>query len=355
MLSIEQQKTKDAKEKAERIRNFTYESCPYLAPYDTLDHATIRKHLCQATCFKEIKNALSAFSSLEIGYAANRPWLKEWVALCSERIIDSLFPAFCFSDKDICDSLIQDGYVLKKERALEVIRRFARIDADDKAVAFIARYVELSKENAKYFSENMKWLPFIDAHDFKSLEYFQSMGLDVRIGDEGLELWKHTDWNMFYSNEYRSPLSMAIEKNDVSRVKLLLEWGANPNQRLYFSVNRSPGSTPLHLDPLLYHIRSREIFDLMAAAGMEFYPVMMPDEPENQCNLVESMWTGKAINPEEVKFMEYLYSIDYDKPLVKKISSIRESFEKHEGRPYDKNIQYVQKWLTRVSRDSETN
>ena len=350
---IDNQQAREAALRYERIRNFTYESCPYPPPYDRLAHSTIRRNLCSVESFGQLKNVLSAFPTPDIGYVMNLPWLKEWVELHPNRLVDLLFPAFCFSDKDLCDSLLRSDNVLEKDQAVEALQHFARSDADEKVVAFMARYVDMSKEKRAYYSKKMKWLPFIDARDFKSLEFFKSIGLDVRIGDEGVERRKHTDFNLFYSNEYCSPLSVAIDKNDVARVKLLLDWGANPNQMLYFSCGRSPESTPISGHPLLCNIRNREIFDLMVAAGMDLYPKLDQDNPNDRYNLVETLWSGKSLNSEEVAFLEYLYSIAYDKPLMGKITSIRDSVEKHEGRPYDKNIQHVQKWLSRVSNGNE--
>lgn len=352
---LKPEKLKTAERKAKRVKSFTFDSCPFSAPHNSINHTAIRHKLLKAKTFRETQDALSEFPSPAIGYAANKPWLTEWVELRpalwvgSNRvsIVDVLFAAFCFDDKELCDSLIQEGYVLNKELALDVLCRFARISAEDKVKAFIKRYVDLSDENKKYFAANIHWLKIIDSGDTDVIAYFKGQGVDIRIGDDGLERYKHVDYDKFYSWTYTSPLLQAIEKNNVARVKFLLDWGANPNQRLYISAGRD-NDWVLHLDPLLTHIRSREIFDLMVAAGMELYPAEEPEQAgSRRYNLVETLWMSKTLSQPEVDFMNYLYDIGYDKPLVNRIADIQNSLDNHEGRPYQNNIKHVHDWITR--------
>jgi hypothetical protein len=345
-----------AARKARRVKNFTFESYPYSVPHNSINHAETRKKLLRAKTFKETQESLRAFPSPAIGYATNRPWLQEWVelrpvlwvGLSRVSIVDVLFAAYCFDDKELCDSIIREKYVLSKEMALDVLCRFARNNAEDKVKAFIQRYVDLSKENKKYFSANIHWGKIVETGDTDVIAYFKGNGFDIRIGDDGLERGRHVDYYDFYTWEYTSPLLRAIEKNNGTLVKLLLDWGANPNQRLYLSARRD-GSRVLHLDPLLTYIRSREIFDHMVAGGMELYPAREPEQADSKrYNLVETLWMSKPLSQLEVEFMNHLYEIGYDKPLVKKLADIQNSLDNDEGRPYANNIKHVRDWIVRV-------
>lgn len=88
----------------------------------------------------------------------------------------------------------------------------------------------------------------------------------------------HTDYSFGCSNSYWTLLSKAVDDNDVEMVTFLLDLGADPNVYLHSFWNRNKDSPSVIREPVIEHIKSQEVFNVMAKAGMNLYPQRGSDE-----------------------------------------------------------------------------
>lgn len=355
---LRREKEKEARRREEElrleyVRNFNYSTKPYTNPmYASLDCGAIRKGLCAATSYQEILDALSPFPNVQEGYYANLPWLKEWDSLNHDgRVVDVLYVAYCMDDRETCDSLIENGCVLREELGCRVLRKLAKGTVDEKTRGFIDRYVGFTQAALDYYRQHIEWLPLIDANDKEKISFYVALGVRPEIGDEGLWAYKRghllAAGGVNYAQIWKtSPLAKALDADDLNRIRLLLKWGANTEQWMFVSYRcdsaAGENSHVSYCDPLLCKIKSVEAFRLMSTAGMNWYPdggtSLRPD-------LIEHLWKGEPINGKRLELLNYLYSIGYDKRLLEKRTAIEDSIRNHEGRPYTKNIEFVKAWL----------
>ena len=355
-LNAEKKAEQERQAKLEYKRNFSYSSKPYWEScYDGLDCAKIRKDLCLAASYQDVLQALSPFQLAQDGYFANLPWLKEWASLDPmTRTLDVLYVSFCMSDQTTCDSLIKAGYVLNKDLACKALVKLAAKNVDERTLAFIDRYVDFSTDNLSYYQSHIRWLPILDSKP-DIIPFYTRFGIEPKIGDEGLAVVRRghllsgrTGANVaqIYSS---SPLLKALDDNDISRVKFLLKWGANPNQWMFccYRCDAAAGPNPSvsHADPLLCHIRSAEAFKLMTDAGMDWYPCSKPDGSSIVYNLIEELWRGECLTGDRLKLIDYLYKIGYDKPLRAKQDYYRGVVDEKDT-SYEKNVDHIRRWLS---------
>jgi hypothetical protein len=92
------------------------------------------------------------------------------------------------------------------------------------------------------------------------------------------------------SYEHRTKLSAAVEANDIATVRKLLKWGVNPNQYLHCTYTYPPDDMSVRIDRmagrvhkreepdvskgdhLISHIKTKEMFNILVAAGMDRTP-----------------------------------------------------------------------------------
>lgn len=326
--------------------SFWYDSIPYSGKYAALDYADIRKKLISASSVNMIMTALSPFESPQEGYVVNLPWLREWVRVRRGYLVEVLFVAHAFEDKELCDELIPPGYVLSAENASRAFRLYCKPGYTKVEQTFLDRYVPMNENALKEYAKAIKWLPLIESQDFNTINFFRNIGVDVKIGDEGLSYYRHTDFSHWYTYEYESPLSKALDEDNIERLQFLLNWGANPNQYLYWSCGRRDGSKPIKASPLLYKIKSVEAYKLMKAGGMPDYPIPNDDKPNECCNLVEHLWCGDAITGKRLALLNYLYEIGYDKPIVARLLAVKKALDNGN---YKNNSAIVHEWVRRNS------
>lgn len=360
-IKAEEEFRRKQKEEAafnEYKRNFSYASMPYENPaYSTFDIAEIRKRLCNATSFSDVAKAVAPFPSAQVGYRVNLPWLTEWMDLDRiGRAVDVLYIAFCFDDDETCEKVVRPGHVLTNLLSKKALLKLAGEKIDEKSKAFIARYVSHSAESMDYYQTNIQWLPMIESHDSQRLDFFREIGLDPKIGDEGLLAYKRSNLIARSTGAdvaqiwQESPLSRALDADDLDRLKFLLEWGANTEQWMFVCYRCDPGADRDdpgdRCDPLIFRVQSVEAFKLMDRAGMKWYPSWKSAYRVTVYNLVEHLWMGEPIVGKRLELLDYLYSIGYDKQLEERRESIEKSINLHEGRPYTNNVDIVKKWLS---------
>lgn len=345
----EERERKEWQAKLEYERNFNYSSKPYTEPcYAFMDCAKIRQDLCSATSYKDVINALSPFKSVQEGYAANLPWLKEWESLDpTDRTVDVLYVAFCMADRVTCDGFVREGCVLNDELACKALVKLASSALDDRSKAFIDRYVDLSPESLEYYQTHIKWLPIVESK-LETVQFYTSLGVKPKIGDEGQVVTSrgHLRSAKLGTNvaqiDCASPLSQALDANDINRIKFLLKWGANPDQWMHCCYRcdaaAGPNSPVSYANPLLLRIQSVDAFKLMTDAGMNWYP------DDGFYNLVEHLWRGPFIEGSRLELLNYLYAIGYDKPLCEKRDYYRGIVNKV-GTSYDSNVEHIRRWL----------
>lgn len=358
-MEAEERERQERQSKLEYKRNFNYSSKPYVEQrYAAIDCEKVRKDLCSARSYQDVVTSLAAFDSAQDGYSANLPWLKEWASLdLAERTLDVLYVAFCMDDQQTCDGLISVGYVLNEEAGKKALVKLASATLDEHSKAFIDRYVDLSPDSLSYYQSHIRWLSIVESR-FDTVPYYISLGLKPKIGDEGrLSAFRgHLTCGRSSANVAQhgdtTPLSRALDADDINRIRFLLKWGANTDQWLFccFRCDAAAGPNPSvsYSDPLLYHIQSVAAFKLMSDAGMSWYPCPDADTSSMEYNLVDHLWLGKHIDGSRLELLNYLYEVGYDKPLLKKRDYYQGIVNK-QGTSYEKNVDHIRRWLAERS------
>lgn len=361
-IEAEKRERQEREARFEYRRNFSYSSMPYFDQcYASIDCAKVRKSICSANSYQDIIAAFSEFETPEAGYAVNLPWLKEWASIdLSRRTLDVLYVSFCMFDQTTCDDLIHVGCVLNHEAGCKALVKLASDKLDERSKAFIDRYVDLSPDSLDYYQKNIRWLTILDTK-YQTVPFYRSLGLKPRIGDDGLIVTKRGDLRSGVTGAkvaqiYQdSPLRSSLDANDLNRIKFLLKWGANTEQWMFccYRYDSEAGKNPpvTESDPLLYHIQSVDSFKLMTDAGMDWYPCSDSSGSSRTYNLIDNLWQGDYIVGTRLELLNYLYDIDYDKPLRHKKDYYRQIL--CSGTPlYEKNRVYILNWLNNLTEES---
>lgn len=262
----------------------------YLFPlqYANLDRDGIFAKLSRVSSSNDIKNAFSCFATERDGYDCCREWLNDQSKKKFEDKIRALFIAYYFEDKEFCNSIYAEGYVCGAKGVGSLLDIFCHSGGDDVVIRFIQRYTNSSERAKNEYAEHVPWYKYVKTDDDVAYRFYQSLGIRPKYTDDYHTIC-HRSGSMgsrrTSSYESETNLSKAIEQNDIQTIKRLVKWGVDPNQYLYCSYSypdRERGildSPTEKRNPNVYMnshiitlIKTREVFDLLVAAGMDKTP-----------------------------------------------------------------------------------
>ena len=220
--------------------------------------------------------------------------------------------------------------------------------SDVRTREFIATCIDIDSVNAvadKCWNINRAVL---DKNNEVLLE-LAALGMKPRLGSFGTTTGKHTDFNIMYTSELHSPLSRAVDNDDIEEARYLISYGADVNQMMFNSGGRGKGSWLLYTQPVLMQVRSVGMYKLFVEAGAVPYPRSYTYRGKDKSdgeehNLLDELWRGPAMSDAALELADYLVLTEYDMSLRAKISEIKSSFKREDGGPYKNNKAYVLEW-----------
>jgi hypothetical protein len=285
---VASQNTKGASKKDEST-NF-----PFPSRYSGIDSKAVYEKLSEVTSSVDVDIALKAFPSAREGYMCCKPWLRHKLDGDFSQRIRALFVAFYFDDKEFCDSVYAEGYVCSAAGAASLLDLVCHDGGDDLVQRFISRYtnIRLSSSREEY-AKNIPWYKYVDSDDDVAYDFYRRLGIKPMYGDsyQTMMHWSGSFANRRTSSyEYCTKLSAAVEANDIATVRKLLKWGVNPNQYLHCTYTYPPDDMSVRIDRmagrvhkreepdvskgdhLISHIKTKEMFNILVAAGMDRTP-----------------------------------------------------------------------------------
>lgn len=222
--------------------------------------------------------------------------------------------------------------------------------SDVRTREFIATCIDIDSVNAvadKCWNINRAVL---DKNNEVLLE-LAALGMKPRLGSFGTTTGKHTDFNIMYTSELHSPLSRAVDNDDIEEARYLISYGADVNQMMFNSGGRGKGSWLLYTQPVLMQVRSVGMYKLFVEAGAVPYPRSYTYRGKDKSdgeehNLLDELWRGPAMSDAALELADYLVLTEYDMPLRCKIDEIKASFNREDEGPYKNNKSYVLEWCT---------
>ena len=263
-------------------------------------------------------------------------------------LLRSLLSAFAIKDDAVAAEYIRIVGKLTGEKAARCVDKLLPALSDARIKEFIAQCIDMDSVNAcaeKCWDVNRAVL------DKKTsvLNALAAVGMKPRLGSYFTMTGKHMDANIMYTSELYSPLSAAVDHNDVAEARYLIGYGADINQMMFESGGRGKDAWHLYSNPILMKVRSVEMYKLFAEAGVTLYPRSYTYRGKEKSygeehNLLEALWKGPAMDDAAIELADYLVVTEYDMPLRTKIDEIRSSFAREDGGPYKNNKSYVLEW-----------
>ena len=296
-----------------------FESYPYGSKYSHLAHATIHKQLYSLKSADDGRTILSFFDSPNDAWIFNKAWLFENCKGFQPLLISILFGV----DPSEAETLVLSnnngnrglcllfGALLPfyKESGIRnyLVSAYKRFGPTESIQLFPADKQFIIKladpELVDFIGQNLPSLAL-------TVKDFNDMGNWVR----------HTDYSHWYTYEYESLLSKAVDADDVPFASFLLDHGASPNQRLQVWIMRQSEDV-METSPIIEKIRSAKMFELFCAHGVDFYPWcgyvhegQRKEGSGTRHNLLELLWKNVAPSTTIQELLETLYKHNYDEP-----------------------------------------
>ncbi len=267
---------------------------------------------------------------------------------CGWHLLRSLLSAFAIKDDVVAAEYIRNVGRLTGECAARCVDKLLPTMSDGRIKEFIAQCIDMDSVNAcadKCCNVNDAVLD----KDTSALNALAAVGMKPRIGSYFTMTRRHMDAKIMYTSELYSPLSAAVDQNDIAEARYLIGYGADINQMMFESGGRGKDAWHLHSNPILMKVRSVEMYKLFVEAGVSLYPrsyIYRGKEKSygEEHNLLEALWKGPVMDDVAIELADYLVATEYDMPLRAKISEIKSSFKREDGGPYKNNKAYVLEW-----------
>ena len=263
-------------------------------------------------------------------------------------LLRSLLSAFAIKDDAVAAEYIRDVGKLTGECAARCVDKLLPALSDARIKEFIVKCIDMGSVNA--YAEKC-WDVNRAVLDKKTsvLNALAAVGMKPRIGSCFTMTGRHMDANIMYTSELYSPLSTAVDHNDVAEARYLIGYGADINQMMFESGGRGEDAWHLYSNPILMKVHSVEMYKLFVEAGVTLYPRSYTYRGKEKSygeehNLLDAIWKGPAMDEAAVELADYLVVTEYDMPLRVKIDEIKSSFKRDDGGPYKNNKAYVLEW-----------
>ena len=209
------------------------------------------------------------FSDANQGFQMNRGWIMKH-APCTLGFELGVY----FNDAEMVERFAVMSDIKKDEAIFELCSYCDRPDVR-KALEMLGP----SNSDNGYVFRSMYAGKLFAKRDKELLMFVQKLLPKINVSDPNQSnRGIHVDYNFgSCSNSYWTLLSKAVDDDDVGLVSFLLDLGADPNVYLSSYWNMNKGSSFIS-EPVLEHIKSQEVFNVMAKAGMNLYPKCGRDE-----------------------------------------------------------------------------
>ena len=241
---------------------------PYGSAFPGVDHVKVHKLIINAnSCWNILsflaESAFKDFPTIEEAYRVNRNWMLKHCPPFLGYLSGVLFD----------DNEMRDKYDFNSDDKGRIIFELCQF-CDKPHVRKELERLGPSDYDHDYNFKSFYAEPLYAKKNLEMIRFVQQLLPKVKVDDPNeLRTGVHTDYNFGCSNSNWTLLSKAVDADDFELVGFLLQMGADPNVYLHSFWNRDPNTPTTFGDPVILHVKSQRVFNLMANSGMELYPV----------------------------------------------------------------------------------